>query len=104
MSGDFQSGYSIVDRNLHGSIWQGRADTWINLHSLLPNVYAASNAFAIYSSGQDIWVAGCAWRVYQVRRRAILWQGTVPEPTGRLTSLLHRLRADLEAKGGAPDL
>jgi len=72
----------------HASVWSGTAESWIDLHEILPlGVYLESNAGYIEVSDGQIWVSGYANNTYTGVCDAIVWHYTpdaVPEPSGLL--------------------
>jgi hypothetical protein len=76
MAGARQVG--VVDG--HAAIWSGTAGSIFDLHDLRrPEYYSASEARSIVVSGDDVWVAGTAYR--GEIPHAVLWHYTVPEPS-----------------------
>jgi len=68
----------------HASLWSGTAESWVDLHALLPaGVYSGSSAQGIDVSGGKTWVAGYAVNASTGNPEAMLWQ-YVPEPGGLL--------------------
>jgi hypothetical protein len=63
----------------HAAIWNGTAESFFDLHDLLGPEYSTSVAQSIDVAGDDVWVAGSAYR--GEIRHAVLWHYTVPEPT-----------------------
>jgi len=77
----YQAGYITLGTPAHNEagVWSGTADSWLNLHSMLPTEYAtASAAFGIYESGGETWVCGIATTATQTH--AVVWH-MVPEPS-----------------------
>jgi hypothetical protein len=62
------------------SLWNGTAESWVDLSAFLPAGYSQSYAHDIWSDGAFIYVAG-EGRVGNLRRwEALLWTSPVAEP------------------------
>ncbi len=84
-----QAGYTMVGGAYHAGMWSGTAESWVDLHFLLPaSEYLSSTADSVYTSGDRICVAGSALlNTNGYRVHAILWTYVVPEPSSVLTLL-----------------
>lgn len=80
IDGAFQVG--VVDQ--HAALWSGTADSWVDLHAFLTADYSVSSALGIEVSGSDIWIAGSARYAPTDLDQAVMWHGTVPEPSSLL--------------------
>jgi hypothetical protein len=72
------------DGSAHAAFWHGTPESWVDLESYLPANYFGSNAFAVWTDGVTIQVAGVAFNNTLNRSEAILWTNTVPEPASLL--------------------
>jgi len=69
----------------HASVWMDTAESWLDLHLLLPWYYSSSEARSVEVIGSDVWVVGFATDALQSRSEALLWHySTVPEPSSLL--------------------
>jgi hypothetical protein len=75
----YQVGYVTLADDRRASIWSGTAESFFDLHDLLGPEYSASEARSIDVSGDEIWVAGTAYR--GDIGEAVLWHYTIPEPS-----------------------
>lgn len=87
--------YSAAEGVFAGRGWVGddtvldsRALVWfdgvpdpLNLHSMLPEKFEGSNAESISWVGSELWVAGWAYNVDDLRYEALLWTYSIPEPS-----------------------
>lgn len=94
--GTHQVGY-IINFGQFAAIWNGTAESYFDLHSVLPHFYQYSNAFGVYSDDEGVWVAGRATNTRDGRLEAIVWHLPVPSPPSALALgagvlLMRRLR------------
>lgn len=80
-----QVGYVKIGDVDHAGVWNGTADSWVDLHSLLNASYTSSYARGIEVQGNHIWVAGYAYNSTAGRYEAMLWHNVVPEVSSLLT-------------------
>jgi probable HAF family extracellular repeat protein len=66
-----------ADGIIHAALWYGTADSYVDLHALLPGNYNYSRATGIDADGN---ISGVAYNVDAGRFEAVAW--LVPEPTG----------------------
>jgi hypothetical protein len=66
----------------HASLWNGTADSWVDLSTYLPGTWANTYAESIWSDGTTTYIAG--WgngHTEGAGVEALLWTRTVPEPS-----------------------
>lgn len=82
MGEGYEVGFVSIDNEAqpHASIWSGTADSWIDLHALLDPVYIKSTAYAVWRSGDNLYVAGCAVRSMTYQTDALIWSMPIPAP------------------------
>lgn len=80
MDARFQVGDANPGVGPRAALWQGSAASFFDLSSVLPSTYAVSQAFAVYSTATDVWVAGEAFNTGTNSFQAILWHNTIPAP------------------------
>ena len=86
VSGGQQVGYAKVGGTDYASLWSGTAESWGDLDALLPAGYSGSEAWGVFTSGVETWVAGSAHNTSLDREEAFLWH-YVPEPSTILALL-----------------
>ena len=62
-----------VNHNDHASVWSGTAESWVDLHALLPADFAYSYAMSISSDGVNYYVAGLGYNPTTGHFDALLW-------------------------------
>lgn len=69
-----------VDNGLNPNafLWRGSPGDYLSLHSLLPERYSISEAFAVEKIGNDLWVVGTALNIQENIQEAIVWHYTAP--------------------------
>jgi len=77
-------GYAKIGGVNHAGLWNGTAESWVDLHAILPaGVYPESEACCVEVSAGEIWVGGYAGSGTGLDD-AMLWHYTadpVPEPS-----------------------
>ncbi len=83
VSNGWQAGYVFTSSTVvHAGIWHGSKGTWIDLHNLMPaGPRVWTKAMDIQVNGADVWVSGIAYNSAMSNYEAVLWHGTVPEPS-----------------------
>ncbi len=104
-TGTRQAGYAYINGESHAGIWAGTAASFVDLHSVLPAAYTSSAAYAIWTDGVTILVAGDAENAVANRQEAMLWRFTFVAPTVRVSGKHTRRVAatKLTFKGTAAD-
>ncbi|MEQ1933171.1 MAG: hypothetical protein ABL962_04745 [Fimbriimonadaceae bacterium] len=75
----FQVGYAAVLYDYHAGIWSGSAASFVDLHSLLPPEFDASQATSISSDGIYYYVTGVAYNEPQYDYHAVVWKRPVED-------------------------
>jgi hypothetical protein len=72
----------------HAGIWNGAANTWVDLHGVLPANFRDSFAKAIYKDANNTYVVGYGYNTTTSRNEALMWTraNCVPAGTTPLTS------------------
>lgn len=65
---------------VYAGIWEGTAESFLNLGQFLPDRYSTSRAFAVYSTATDVWVFGYAYDPARGFNDAVLWHNSIPAP------------------------
>lgn len=71
MSGDLQVGYVSLTGVYHAGIWNGTANSFVDLHSFLPPTCTSSEANAIWRDDTTVYVVGYAQNA--TSREAVMW-------------------------------
>lgn len=62
-------------------LWNGTADSWVNLHAFLSAEYRYSRAESIVVEGNTIFVSGYAFNSIEQRNEAMMWISVIPAPS-----------------------
>jgi hypothetical protein len=68
-----QVGQATVGGVDRASLWEGTAQSWVDLHALLPPGYSSSEARGIWRDGVSTLVVGSAYNSSAMRREAVMW-------------------------------
>lgn len=90
--GTHQVGY-VISTGTYAAIWDGTAESYFNLHSLLPDNYANSWAFDVFTDHEAVWVTGYAYNATLDRFEAVVWSRPVPAPSSPLALVAAALIA-----------
>lgn len=82
--GLLQGGYAIIDGYSHAGLWSGTAESWEDLHAVLPPEFIASRASSLWSDGATLFVGGSGYNTTTGRQEALLWSRPVPSPANGL--------------------
>ncbi|MBK7403870.1 MAG: hypothetical protein IPJ41_04345 [Phycisphaerales bacterium] len=77
--GTYQVGY-IINFGQFAALWEGTPESYVDLHSVLPDYYTTSHAFEVYTDDEGVWVAGRASNSLRGGWDAIVWHLPVPTP------------------------
>lgn len=87
MSANYEVGYTyILGQADHAALWQGSANTWVDLQQYLPTQFITSQAFGIDAEGNVV-----GYATYNNQNYAVLW--LAPEPVAVATLGLPFLAA-----------